>query len=113
MGSLSQKEFAEAHNLDASYLSQLINGHRKLGEKAASNLEEKIGLASGTLVHPVDEDEQVYATLSALQGKVTPRSREVLNSIEAAANQGKLTEEDLLLLERIAKRFEKDRAEKD
>lgn len=55
MGSMSQKEFAEAHDLDASYLSQLLNGHRKLGEKAALNLEVKIGLAAGTLTSPRTE----------------------------------------------------------
>lgn len=52
MGGKSQKEFAELHHLDASYLSQLINGHRSLGEKAAANLEAKIGLPGGTLVSP-------------------------------------------------------------
>ncbi|MCU0092240.1 LexA family transcriptional regulator [Pseudomonas koreensis] len=52
MGTLSQKEFAEAYDLDASYLSQLLNGHRKLGEKAALNLELKIGLTAGTLTSP-------------------------------------------------------------
>ncbi|MDZ4325537.1 MAG: XRE family transcriptional regulator [Pseudomonas sp.] len=52
MGGLSQKEFADRHNLDASYLSQLLTGHRALGEKAAANLETKIGLAPGTLVSP-------------------------------------------------------------
>jgi len=52
MGGKSQKEFAEQHNLDASYLSQLLNGHRSLGEKAAANLEAKIGLPEGTLTAP-------------------------------------------------------------
>ncbi|VVP05655.1 hypothetical protein PS903_03011 [Pseudomonas fluorescens] len=52
MGGKSQKEFAEQHNLDASYLSQLLNGHRSLGEKAAANLEVKIGLPEGTLTAP-------------------------------------------------------------
>ncbi|WP_028694358.1 LexA family transcriptional regulator [Pseudomonas cremoricolorata] len=52
MGALSQKEFAETHDLDASYLSQLLNGHRKLGEKAALTLETKIGVAAGTLTSP-------------------------------------------------------------
>ncbi len=52
MGERSQKEFAEHYNLDASYLSQLLNGHRSLGEKAAANLEAKIGLAEGTLTAP-------------------------------------------------------------
>jgi phage repressor protein C with HTH and peptisase S24 domain len=52
MGERTQKEFAEHYNLDASYLSQLLNGHRSLGEKAAANLEAKIGLAEGTLTTP-------------------------------------------------------------
>ncbi|POG01158.1 repressor [Pseudomonas putida] len=62
MGTLSQKEFAEAHDLDASYLSQLLNGHRKLGEKAALNLELKIGLAAGTLTSPSGEESTTAPT---------------------------------------------------
>ncbi|MDQ2487483.1 LexA family transcriptional regulator [Pseudomonas putida] len=62
MGTLSQKEFAEAHDLDASYLSQLLNGHRKLGEKAALNLELKIGLAAGTLTSPPGEESTTAPT---------------------------------------------------
>jgi len=61
MGTMSQKEFAEAHDLDASYLSQLLNGHRKLGEKAALTLEVKIGLASGTLTSPPSEATKAKA----------------------------------------------------
>ncbi|MEB0311543.1 LexA family transcriptional regulator [Pseudomonas sp. 10B1] len=52
MGQTSQKDFANDCGVDASYLSQLLNGHRKLGEKAAATLEEKIGLPPGTLVTP-------------------------------------------------------------
>ncbi|MCO7634103.1 XRE family transcriptional regulator [Pseudomonas guariconensis] len=52
MAGASQKEFADQYGLDASYLSQILNGHRNLGEKAALRLEEKIGLDSGTLVSP-------------------------------------------------------------
>ncbi|MER2098849.1 MAG: helix-turn-helix transcriptional regulator, partial [Pseudomonas qingdaonensis] len=52
MAGASQKDFANQHGLDASYLSQILNGHRNLGEKAAANLEEKIGLPSGSLVNP-------------------------------------------------------------
>jgi transcriptional regulator with XRE-family HTH domain len=57
MGNISQKDFSDLHGLDASYLSQLLNGHRKLGEKAAANLEEKIGLPKGSLVSPPITDE--------------------------------------------------------
>lgn len=53
IGNLKTKEFADRHNLDASYLSQLLNGHRPLGDKAAKNLEDKIGLTGGTLLMPV------------------------------------------------------------
>lgn len=35
--------FARHYGLDTTYISQLINGHRKLGEKAARNLETKLG----------------------------------------------------------------------
>ncbi|WP_338806874.1 S24 family peptidase [Pseudomonas chlororaphis] len=52
IGDLKTKEFADRYNLDASYISQLLNGHRPLGDKAAKNLEEKIGLPGGTLLMP-------------------------------------------------------------
>lgn len=67
MGSLSQKEFAEAHDLDASYLSQLLNGHRKLGEKAALNLEFKVGLKAGTLTSPPIEEPTLAAPDNVVQ----------------------------------------------
>ncbi|AXM95609.1 S24 family peptidase [Pseudomonas plecoglossicida] len=67
MGALSQKEFAEAHDLDASYLSQLLNGHRKLGEKAALNLELKIGLAAGTLTSPPSEEPSTAAPANVVR----------------------------------------------
>lgn len=52
IGDLKTKEFADRHNLDPSYLSQLLNGHRPMGDKAAKNLEDKIGLTGGTLLMP-------------------------------------------------------------
>lgn len=52
IGDLKTKEFADRYNLDPSYLSQLLNGHRPLGDKAAKNLEDKIGLTGGTLLMP-------------------------------------------------------------
>jgi phage repressor protein C with HTH and peptisase S24 domain/transcriptional regulator with XRE-family HTH domain len=53
------KEFAEKHDLDASYLSQILNGHRGMGEKAAAKMAAKIGVAESILVSPVfaSEDE--------------------------------------------------------
>lgn len=36
--------FARRYGLDATYLSQLLSGHRSLGEKAARTIEDKCGL---------------------------------------------------------------------
>lgn len=100
MAGASQKDFANQHGLDASYLSQILNGHRNLGEKAAANLEEKIGLPSGSLVSPevLETSAPVKAGLSALEQlkqsltKVKGFSTEARERIVAAAadpdNQG-------------------------
>jgi len=52
IGTLKIKEFADQHDLDASYISQMLNGHRGMGDVAARNLERKIGLPDGYLVMP-------------------------------------------------------------
>lgn len=52
IGGRKTKDFADQHDLDASYLSQLLNGHRPMGEKAARNLEAKVGLPAGYLTSP-------------------------------------------------------------
>ncbi len=49
IGDNQLKDFADAFELDASYLSQLLNGHRRMGERAAMSLEKKLGLATGDL----------------------------------------------------------------
>lgn len=52
IGDRQLKDFANSFDLDASYLSQLLNGHRRLGERAAQNIESKLGLAHGELGRP-------------------------------------------------------------
>lgn len=43
-------------DLNPSFLSQVLNGHRSLGEKAARRMESRLGLPAGTLdVNPEDE----------------------------------------------------------
>lgn len=44
------KDFASAHHeVDASYISQILNSHRKLGDRAAINLANKLNLPSELL----------------------------------------------------------------
>jgi len=40
----STADFARFYQVDATYISQLLNGHRNMGEKSARNLEAKCGL---------------------------------------------------------------------
>jgi phage repressor protein C with HTH and peptisase S24 domain len=95
MAGASQKDFANLHGLDASYLSQILNGHRNLGEKAAANLEEKIGLPPGSLVNPSAPGEKptVRSGLSAIDqlkqslSKVKGFSAEARDRIVAAAEE--------------------------
>lgn len=110
MGGFTQKDFADLHGLDASYLSQLLNGHRRLGERAAANLEEKIGLSRGVLVSPVDDENPSGPTAIAQKATVlaalaSPRSQAALAKIAQAAESGRLTEQDVLLLEALAERI--------
>jgi len=63
MGGTTQKAFAKRHGFNASYLSQIMNGHRNLGERTAAFLEEKIGLPKGALVYPLSFDEGSISTV--------------------------------------------------
>ncbi|CAI8809021.1 Peptidase_S24 domain-containing protein [Pseudomonas donghuensis] len=50
IGENQLKDFASAHaDVDASYLSQILNGHRTLGDRAATNLTKKLGIPTEIL----------------------------------------------------------------
>ena len=52
LGFKSDVAFCEHYDLNASHISQLINGHGSFGERAARNLEKKVDWPTGLL----DED---------------------------------------------------------
>jgi len=49
--------FARHYRLDTTYLSQLLHGHRNLGEKAARKLEQKIGWPPMFMDRPPDGED--------------------------------------------------------
>lgn len=49
---LNLSDFCQKYDISQSYLSQIINGHRTLGDKAALNFEEKLQLKAGELTSP-------------------------------------------------------------
>lgn len=81
MAGLTQKDFANQHGLDASYLSQLLTGHRKLGEKAASTLEAKIDLAPGTLVSPKHDPNSIVIADARPDNVVPIGTKKVMASL--------------------------------
>ncbi|MBI6798754.1 helix-turn-helix domain-containing protein [Pseudomonas syringae] len=95
MAGLSQKDFANQHGLDASYLSQLLNGHRKLGEKAAATLEEKIKLHPGSLVNPEllsgsDLDQLIVPAVAPVDSRTVMQSLGFITipHLDVAASMG-------------------------
>lgn len=84
--------FARINKLDASYISQLLNGHRSFGEKAARSMEEKMKVATGlldredaALIEP-DGNDKIFVTkihgvkLSAGTGEVIYDFEEIENT---------------------------------
>ncbi|RZO82998.1 MAG: hypothetical protein EVA65_15765 [Oceanococcus sp.] len=60
----SVADFARTHNLDDSYLRQLLGKHRGFGEKSARKIENAAGVAAGLLDKPrVDFEGRSAASL--------------------------------------------------
>lgn len=66
IGENQLKEFAGAHtDVDASHLSQILNGHRRIGDRAAINLARKLEIPEDLLISGSYTQED--------QGQVTRR----------------------------------------
>lgn len=61
--------FAKTYGVDPTYVSQMLNGHRSIGEKSARNMESKTGKPFGWMdtPHPTDADSSPAATSPAQQ----------------------------------------------
>lgn len=62
--------FARNYKLDVTYVSQLLNGHRNLGEKAARTLESKFGWPTMSMDFPENDWE-----IGAEETPETPKRR--------------------------------------
>ena len=70
LGFKSDVAFCEHYYINASHISQLINGHGSFGERAARNLEKKIGWQEGLLdqqIIPDIESNEILKTNNNLQ----------------------------------------------
>ncbi|MBT3032975.1 MAG: hypothetical protein AB2669_16735 [Candidatus Thiodiazotropha endolucinida] len=125
----SQREFAERVGLAPAHVSQLVTDRRNMGDEVARRIERNLDLADGymDLQHPSrDYPSHHYSghrdrvaetdseTLQALllkadqmQQSLPAKTKKVILRIERAAMEGKLSDEDWEMLERLVDRFEK------
>lgn len=70
IGENQLKDFAGAHvDVDASYLSQILNGHRTLGDRAATNLAKKLAIPAELLTtgtYSAEDQHRITAAWIAL-----------------------------------------------
>lgn len=73
IGENQLKDFAGAHtDVDASYLSQILNGHRTLGDRAAMNLAKKLAVPAELLTtgnYSASDQDHITARWLALDLK--------------------------------------------
>ncbi|MBX9753816.1 MAG: helix-turn-helix transcriptional regulator [Pseudomonadaceae bacterium] len=116
---LTHYALADALDISQSGVSHYLNGINPLNTSSAAILARLLKvdvsefsprlaaeIRSITLAVEAAPPGSNMAALQRLKGKATPRSLEVINRIEKAAQQGRLKEADLVLLEGIAARFE-------
>ncbi|MFW1635493.1 LexA family protein [Acinetobacter oleivorans] len=72
----SDVAFCEHYDLSTSHISQMINGHGSFGERAARNLEKKVGWPNGYLDLETNDNQ----TINVPGGNVVP-SRNDLRTI--------------------------------
>ena len=95
-GYSTQRKFAEATGLASAHISQMVTGHREMGDSVARRIEEALGLAFGTLDRPeLSEHIDLDALLNQLlpsdklkllsdYDKLSPRHQEMVREMAAA-----------------------------
>lgn len=114
-------EIAERSGTSEKYLSQILNEvvqqrgktPRALSDNYAAKIEAGLGLEPGWFDVPHDDSPQTRPEeltptapdISALLSIATPRSRSALEQIAQASREGRLSDDDLELLQQIAARL--------
>lgn len=82
--------FARLHDgVDPTYISQLLNGHRSFGERAARKMEERLSLVRGWFDLPdeIDEgdDQYLQEAVTLLRQLDTRGKIEAIGALKAIA----------------------------
>lgn len=130
---ITQESAGAALGMGQAALSNHLNGYRPLNKQIAVGMAKLLGIAVETFspriaaeisalsdvdLYVASNDRRqgniLHSTLPAHLGRIedlaalaTPRSQQALLKIAVAVQEGRLSEEDLVLLEQIADRFER------
>ena len=105
---LSQQ--ALAHECGWESQSRIGNYERDSREPSFDDLRriaKVLEVTLNDLLNPVLQIAESEAGDYASEQRLSPRSRQVLDRLMLAASEGRLVEDDLVLLEQIARRLEK------
>ncbi|AOE84847.1 helix-turn-helix domain-containing protein [Pseudomonas sp. TCU-HL1] len=108
---LSQQALASECGWESQ--SRIGNYERDTREPSFEDLRriaKALSVTLNDLLNPVMQIAESKDGRYATDQKLSARSRQVLDRITLAASQGRLVEQDLILLEQIARRLEKPEA---
>lgn len=125
----TQRAFAEQAGLAPAHVSQMVTDRRQMGDEVARRIEKNLNLPDGHM--DLQHEQSIYGSQSAANNRnriadndsdtlqsllfkvdqmrqgMSLKTRKVILRIERAAAEGKLSDEDWEMLERLVDRFEK------
>jgi transcriptional regulator with XRE-family HTH domain len=111
IGNQPLQTFCTNFHLNTSYISQLINGVKTIGERSAKNLEDKLCLTTGTLMYPQEidaSDEQAVISLFNPESQhLSANAQGLLRQLTLFLRASLLTDEHINILKLTAGQFAK------
>jgi len=102
---VSQWFTGETSNIKNEHLAAIAQEYNSTLDWLISGKGEMIVRQQKAGTPPPEDHTQAVAEIDALMAAATPRSRSALEHIAAAAASGDLSEDDLVMLEKIAQRL--------
>lgn len=111
---ITQEQLAERLGVTQGAVAHWVSGRREPDLETIGRVLATLGLPAmqfgARLAAPIESNAEIIGAMSAwdmeMADLATPRSRAVLQRINQAATDGRLSEADINLLDQIAARFE-------
>lgn len=111
IGDQSLNAFCSNYDLNTSYISQLLNGVKTIGERSAKTLEDKLCLTQGSLMYPEEIDpfdgKAVCALFSPESQYLSANAQGLLRQLTLFLRAGLITDEQINILKLTAGQFAK------